>query len=246
MPVPQAMILKAGDYIKYDTGVTTLGDNGVVMFRVLYPMDSEYGLQIISDKYIGERIKLGGGDWETGKEGYNKVIKELNIEAEKYVNPTYAYDGRSVGTIPTIIDGKFGNKNEGAKTTVKLPPSNWTTYIRPTGWISDDTNCYEGDSNYETDQEALTKANLLATGERYWLASRYVVISSSYMTFDIRLISSSGELKSGGVSRVEANGTTSGYSNRFGFRPCISLKTDVIKITNGDGNSEETAYTIGI
>ena len=55
------MLLKNGDYIKYDTGITTVGENGIVMFRVLYPMDSEYGLQIISNENLGEFLRGGGG-----------------------------------------------------------------------------------------------------------------------------------------------------------------------------------------
>ena len=36
------------------------------------------------------------------------------------------------------------------------------------------------------------------------------------------------------------------YSFTNGLRPCISLKSDIIKITGGDGLSEATAYTIGL
>lgn len=33
---------------------------------------------------------------------------------------------------------------------------------------------------------------------------------------------------------------------KHGLRPCISLKSDIIRITGGDGTSEATAYTLGI
>lgn len=39
------------------------------------------------------------------------------------------------------------------------------------------------------------------------------------------------------------NGYTLGDSDELGIRPCILLKTD-IKITEGDGKTEETAYVI--
>ena len=49
--------LKAGEYIKYNTGVTSVGENGVVTCRVLYDATSEYGVQIISDKKVMKHPK---------------------------------------------------------------------------------------------------------------------------------------------------------------------------------------------
>ena len=48
-------------------------------FRVLYPVDSEYGLQIILDKNI-EEVTLGDSakTWETGKAAYNTANETLN------------------------------------------------------------------------------------------------------------------------------------------------------------------------
>lgn len=40
-------------------------------------------------------------------------------------------------------------------------------------------------------------------------------------------------------------GRTYGFAYTTGLRPCISLKSDSIKITGGDGTSADTAYTIG-
>lgn len=142
--------LKSGDYIKYDTGVGSVGEKGVIVCRVLYPVDSEYGLQIISNNNVGDNIRLGKYyDWEESKVAYNGAIKTLNAATEKYVNPAYAYDARCVGSDPTTSDGMFVNKDNGEKSTVILPADRWniSDYKRPKNWDTDDTGCY-ADMNY--------------------------------------------------------------------------------------------------
>ena len=86
--IPINSFLKAGEYIKYDTGVSDVGKNGIIMCRVLYDTNSEYGIQIISDNKIKD-ITLGGKDWDTSSNIYNNVIQILNSEAEKYINNKY-------------------------------------------------------------------------------------------------------------------------------------------------------------
>lgn len=216
--------LKAGDYIKYDTGVTSVGENGVITCRVLYPADSEYGLQIISDKNVRTDITLGGSTWEEGKTVYNGAIETLNSEAQKYVNTEYAYDGRCVGSIPTVQNGMFVNKNkvrdgegniQNTVGTVELPPSTWTSYKRPTGWASDDTGCYNTDINYTIDETALRGANIIwKKGQSYWLASRCVSSSSSNVRFSVRYVGTSGDLYSYFMCSVGSDGRTYGASDR--------------------------------
>lgn len=225
------------------------------MFRVLYPMDSEYGLQIISDKNI-QNVTLGGSTWEEGKASYNGAIETLNNEAGKYVNREYAYDGRCVGSIPTVKNGVFVNKNrvrdsekniKDKLSTVILPPSEWTSYTRPTGWTSNDTGCYDSDTNYTVDETALEGANIWTTGQYYWLASRsvYSYSDSSSTNFVVRRVDTSGYLHSSGVCSVYSDGRAYGRSYTGGLRPCVSLKSDIIRIIGGNGLREDTAYTIG-
>lgn len=234
--------LEAGDYIKYDTGVTKVGDNGVVMFRVLYPVDSEYGLQIISDQNIGENITLGGNDWESGKASYNGAIKTLNEAAQKYINTDYAYDGRCVGSIPTVENGIFVDKNKEVATMVLIPDS----FILPSGWINRDTGCYDLDTHYNIDETALQKVNMWTIKESYWYASRSKASNSSGVSFHVRNVHASGGLSNNNLCFVGPTGAVFGSSNTYGLRPCISLKSDIIKITDGDGKSPQTAYIIGL
>jgi len=256
-PTPQKTIndLKAGDYIKYDTGVTSVGENGVITCRVLYEASSEYGLQIISDKNVAS-VELGGSTFEEGRTAYNSAIETLNnniIGAGKYLNTTYAVDARCVGSIPSVDErGNFTEKNKGTDTTVTLPPplpegedsSIWLTdYKRPSGWTSDDTGCYDTDANYTTDETQMTNANIWTTGEYYWLASRRVYSDSSRCDFDVRYVGSFGDLDSYYLCHVDSNGNAVGNPRSGGLRPCFSLRSD-IKITGGDGKEEATAYTM--
>lgn len=240
------MLLKNGDYIKYDTGITTVGENGIVMFRVLYPMDSEYGLQIISNENLGEDITLGGSTWEEGKESYNETIKKLNKEAEKYVNNRYAYDGRCVGSIPTIEKGMFVDKNkfkdrEGNVPSTILIPDSFTI---PDTWNGNrDTGCDGEDAHHLVDEMALG-STMLNTGQKYWLASRYVWLDSSNTSFNVRAVEVNGNQIGTPLCYVASHGWTGVAFYTCGLRPCISLKSNDIKIISGDGQSEETAYTV--
>jgi len=241
---PDLAKLKAGDYIKYDTGVTSVGENGVITCRVLYEASSEYGLQIISDKNVGPNITLGGTTWEKGKASYNSAIDTLNREAGKYLNTTYAVDARCVGSVPSInSDGSFKEKNKGTETTVTLPPDSWSTYTRASGWTSDDTGCYDADTNYKTDETQMTNANILITGEHYWMASRDVRSNSSNCNFIVRRMFSSGGYIADGLCTVSTLGDVDGVMTTGGRRPCFSIRSD-IKITGGDGQAESTAYTM--
>ena len=241
--------LKTGDYIKYNSGT-----NGEILCRVLYPADSEYGLQIISDKNV-KTITLGASIFEEGKNSYNNAIETLNDEAERYINLTYATDARCVGSIPTIENGKFKDKDKGTQTTVTLPPpvsegedasTWWTPYIRPDGWGSDDTGCYNTDTNYEIDREQMRGENLWDIEESYWLASRRIRSDSSWCVFDVRCVTIEWSLDGSRLCDVTRSGTINGYFGEHGLRPCILLKSDIkINAEDGkDGSSADKAYVI--
>ena len=225
--------LKAGDYIKYNTGVSSIGINGVVICRVLYDASSEYGLQIITDKNIAD-VTLGGSDWATASVSYNNAITTLNSEAGKYLNRAYVTDARCVGSIPTNQNGTFINKNSENAGPVQL---------KFTSSASGVNNMKEDDTNYTTDQTQMNDLNIWTTGEKYWLASRYVYSFSSFCLFEIHLVSDVGNLgTSDTMCSVESRGLTHGFLYTFGLRPCFALKLD-IKITGGNGTSENP-YTM--
>ncbi len=224
--------LEAGNYIKYDTGVEGVG---VITCRVLYPANFQYGLQIISDKSV-ETITLGGSTFEEGRISYNNAIETLNNAAEKYRNAEYATDVRCVGSMPTVENGVFINKNSETAGPTTLPfLFNGSTSI----------DCKGEDTNYTTDQEQMQDLEILMTGQSYWLASRNVHSnSSSICYFNVRAVFSTTGLNADCLCRVYTGEPSSiGLSPAYGLRPCILLKTD-IKLTGGDGKTEETAYII--
>ena len=239
--------LKAGDYVEYDSGT-----NGIILCRVLYPLDSEYGLQIISDKIVKD-VTLGGSTFEEGRESYNKAIETLNNEAEAYINTTFATDARCVGSVPTVEDGVFINKDKKTETTVTLPPpllegedssTWWTNYTRPSGWTNDDTGCYDTDTNYTTDETALKDARIWIADDIYWLASHHANIGPGSCYFDVRKVHTDGVLGGDDLCNVVKDGRTQSAENTYGFRPCFLLNNN-LKITGGDG-SENAPYTLGI
>ena len=224
--------LKAGDYIKYYTGVS-VGTNRVVTCRVLYEASSEYGLQIITDKNITS-LSLGGSDWATASASYNNAIQTLNTEAGKYLNTTYATDARCVGSVPTNQNGTFTNKNSENAGPVQL---------EFTSSVSGANNMKEADTNYTTDQIQMNNLNIWTTGEYYWLASRSVNSIPSDCYFFMRFVFTDGYLSSSSnLCYVDSLGYTGGYWCANGLRPCFALKSD-IKITGGNGTSD-TPYTM--
>ena len=224
--------LTAGAYINYNTGVSSVGTNGVVTCRVLYDASSQYGLQIITDKNI-TNVTLGGSTWASGRNSYNNAITTLNNEAGKYLNKAYATDARCVGSVPTNQKGTFTNKNSENAGPVQLGF---------TSSVSGANNMKGADTNYETDETQMNNLSIFTTGENYWLASRDVRSNSSGCRFRVCFVNNAGELVSGGLCDVASGGNSVGYSPVFGLRPCFALKSD-IKITGGNGTSENP-YTM--
>ena len=220
--------LKAGDYINYNTGVSSVGTNVIVTCRVLYTASSQYGLQIITDKNIVNSITLGGSDWATGSASYNNAITTLNNEAGKYLNRAYATDARCVGSIPTNQNGTFISKNSENAGPVQL---------QFTSSASGANNMKEADNNYTTDQTQMESLNIWTTGEHYWLASRFVEYSTSgSYNFRVRKVNNDGYLGSNYLCSLLGRNGAYGNLAGCGLRPCFALKSD-IKITGGNGTS---------
>ena len=101
--------LKAGDKVYYDTGVSSVGDNGVIECIVLYDTEynetngTNYGVQIISADIV-DMVTLGDSDFNTSRDSYNNALKTLYDKAQEYLNPTYASGARGVGSKPDDSD----------------------------------------------------------------------------------------------------------------------------------------------
>ena len=231
-------IAKPGNYVKYDTGISEIGENGIITFRVLYN-DETNGLQIISDGTV-EDLALGGDTWATAMDSYNNAISTLNQRAEKYATSSpYAIDGRCVGSVPTVdADGKFNAKN-----TENVGPAD----LQFTTSVEGANNLKAEDTNYTADKAAMEAADLMGINSWYWLASREPTSSSTNFGCYVRIVYIGGGMGSEGLCSVRSdNSTNSNYTREIGLRPCISLNTNVKVVGGGDGSSETEAFELGL
>ena len=246
-----AASLQEGDWVMYDTEVSGIG---VIPCRVLYN-DFTHGIQIISSGKVAD-VALGGNDFNTALETYNDAIEILNgtkqqngviVGAMKYLNITYAYDARCVGSAPAVVNGMFTLKNSETAGPVELS----FNYNDSTSF-----NAKSTDTNCETDWNKMRSLGIargndnVATERSYWLASRFYYdgFDNGQAAFDVRAVNVWGndfdawiicELGEDGPideGRIETNG----------LRPCFSLKSTVKVITEGgkDGTNEAKAYTL--
>ena len=221
--VQLSSVAMPGDYVKYD------GGNGYTgLWQVLYN-DSKYGLQIISADVVSESDKctLGGTTEAEAKESYNNAVDLLNAECRKYVNTAYAISGRCVGSNPINPEDKV------TKTATLYFTHNDTT----------DSGCKEGDTEYETDYNAMEKATsqnvngIHNINQYYWLASRRVYCDYSDAYFYVRIVDPASSDKAGMVDMlaISSNGNATPYRFSIYLRPVVKLFSD-IKISNGDGS----------
>ena len=217
--------LVAGEKVYYDTGNTSVGNEGIIECIVLYDSTSEYGVQIISADTVGT-VTLGDSDFNTAMNSYNNAITTLNEKARDYLNETYVSDARCVGSVPN-------NKNaeSGYFTSSESYMTDYNGKLRDT------------DTNYETDYNQMTALGIesASSNDNYWLASRYVSSGSIGSIFIVRNVNTSGSLGYGILCYVYSHGGTEGLSKSDGFRPVFTLNSE-IKVTEGDG--ETTPYTL--
>lgn len=216
---------KAGDYIIYNSKL------GNITCRILYEANSEYGLQIVSDKNA-KNVTLGSTNFSEALNSYNNAIETLNNESMKYLNTDYTLDARCIGSNPTdktIEENVYYEKN----TTIPAKI---------------------GDDNSSKDVTQMKSIGILKSNDVYWLASRWflpkvkVGESSYYEYFYMRLIYPNyDETQYQIMFRIMSNTTLTDdvcYKATYGLRPCLKLNSDVIKITGGDG-TVQNPYTIG-
>lgn len=155
--------LKPGDYIKYDSGST-----GVIMCRVLYPLSSEFGLQIISENSVQQFTVIPACTFSQGVSYYNNAITRLNNACENYLNREYAVEARCVGSNP--MD----------KNSETLPSLNGDAAI--------ETFNTAEEMNHIQDWAQIQQFGLEppeGTEEKYILASRRVIYSSMSMNISV-------------------------------------------------------------
>ena len=211
--------LTLGEYIAYDTGNTEIGNEGIILCRVLYPKSSEYGLQLVTDEGIFDCTL-------TGKPGLVGSPTVLDNVAKGYFNETYALDTRCIGSSPVNADGKFTQKTEYTK--------NYTWGLYNGGYSGFDMAA-SADANY------LPEGN----GKNCWWMSYHLSYSSTNSCYGSIGVSASlrGSFNAELYSYVKGNRPPEvSTSKTYGVRGCILMKDDII-IDGGNG-SKENPFTI--
>ena len=247
IPSDDYLALKEGDTVYYKDA-----NNNDIECTVLYASkDSSgndtlyyntYGVQIIPRNPV-TTVQLGNGtgndqtdatNFATAKNSYNNAIGTLNTAAATYVSANsnlsaIAQSSRCVGSIPNDPSAR-----------------NTATYSHESG-----TNDYfasfdgqfeagEEDSayitsnvvNYTVDKTQLDSLSIATitdgtNGWYYWLASRDVATRSDFTSFIVHYAYSSGYLSNVILCRVDSDNSTNSFSESFGLRPVITLKTNI-------------------
>lgn len=234
-------VIKIGDYIQYEPldeeFTIEKSESGYDLdqkfktskytgsWRAMYN-DTDNGLQIISSSGVQNWVVLGG------KFGYNNAVDTLNSFCNHYANnKDFAISGRCLGTNP------------------KSPKDNADTEEHYSAGAMKNI-----DENYKYDLDVINKYSLHSAGEETILASRNISVDSSWKSYYLRYITSSGDLKNDKLylySIVDSEDIEKGMkainpsintnrearTNSQYVRPVITLKED-IKVKGGDGTKD--------
>lgn len=191
--------------------VNYIDKNGnTILCRVLYndvDGDNTHGLQIISATSV-ETVYLGYEDenykddstlsnMQKAQLSYNNAIENLNNKAENYNNANLSYDARCIGSVATVTNNMFANKDD------------------ETGQQS---NGHKGtDTHYNEDYNTMSTLKIVYV--LCWLASRNV----SYQNYCLRTITGGGSSSGKRLFLLSSDAD----SNSTGFRPVFLLKSNV-------------------
>lgn len=234
-------VVKIGDYVQYEPideeFTVEKSETGYDLdqkfktskytgkWRVMYN-DTDNGLQIISSSGVQNWVVLGG------KFGYNNAVDTLNSFCNHYANnKDYAISGRCLGSNPiSPKDNSETQEHYSAGAMKNL------------------------DENYKYDLDVINKYSLHSAGEETILASRNISVDSSWKSYYLRYITSSGDLKNDKLylySIVDSEDIEKGMkainpsintnrearTNSQYVRPVITLK-EYIKVKGGDGTKD--------
>ena len=198
--------------------------NGI-LWRVLYN-DETHGLQIITNGNTDD-VTLGDEDGEKTISSYNNAIDTLNNKAKEYKG-SKAIDARSLGSIATLIDGKFQGDTSGTTSAG--------------GYI-----IKSQDKNYIEDYNQIRTLDLidLTSSSSTWLASRciYKEVSNYYIGLYSYFVRNDGSVFRSddydGDWTININSASiSCHAQTRGLRPILLLSSDIY-ITKGNGTKEQ-------
>ena len=208
---------KEGQKVEYSYDGT---DANKKEWTVLY--DNGDTLEIISPEAIGN-LKLGKDDTETqGSSDFEKAIYSYNNAIDRINNYTASL---------------VTNSNKISVRSVGSNPNN-PSYRNTTKYRSDiskiDGKIETGDNNYKEDVLRMSVLGETATGNIYWLASRYVYDIWNVVYIEMSAVSDSGILLgciyNNNVLLEAGSNNNSAYSYDYAVRPVVKVNASSVQI----------------
>ena len=151
-------------------------------WTVLY--DNGDTLEILSPDAIGnlaigseDEETQGSNEWEKAVYSYNHAIERLNNYAASLVTNPNKISVRSVGSNPS--NPNYRNTTKYTSETIK----NWNCSLVNGTKVTVNGIAEVGENNCEQDLVKMRALGVASTGNRYWLASRYVNAASNFVKF---------------------------------------------------------------
>ena len=208
---------KDGQKVEYSYDGT---DANKKEWTVLY--DNGDTLEIISPEAIGN-LKLGKDDTETqGSSDFEKAIYSYNNAIDRINNYTASL---------------VTNSNKISVRSVGSNPNN-PSYRNTTKYRSDiskiDGKIETGDNNYKEDVLRMSVLGETATGNIYWLASRYVYDIWNVVYIEMSAVSDSGILLgciyNNNVLLEAGSNNNYAYSYDYAVRPVVKVNASSVQI----------------
>ena len=238
--------VNAGDYIVgYSAGPAGMvygDDEEAEKWRVLWNTDTSGNTKLeirptksVRDVTLGSNdpkapVEKQDGGFEQGKWSYLNVIKTINEYSEDYINSVYADSARGLGS---------NRANPTNKEVVDFTISSSMSF--PVADTEDNTQTfYEADIDQLQDVVGITGfGNAIV-----WVSSRSVYSSSSYASFSVRFLNTSGVVYGDSLCSVNRNGNEYGYGHTCCLVPAVSLKSDIRLEDTGEEIEGKKVYRV--
>lgn len=197
-------------------------------WTILYDDGTNY--EIISPESMGslalgsnDEQAIGSNDFEKAVNSYNNAIDRINTYASSFVTNNNKSAVRSVGSNPNDPN----SRNTDKYTSEKIESWNCTYIVGPNTRIPVTINGVGqgSDNNYEQDFIRMLYHGVAGTGEKYWLASRYVAYfeQSQQVEFRVIRVNSNGDYDELNFFDANSGGSAYASNDSCAVRPVVKI-----------------------
>ena len=194
---------------------------------VLYKDETAKTAEILSPEAIG-KLKLGkedteaqgSNDWEKAVYSYNHAIERINNYTASLVTNPNKISVRSVGSNPS--NPNYRNTTKYTSETIK----NWNCSLGSNAGATKVTVngiAQVGENNLEQDFVRMKALGVASTGEKYWLASRFVDAGSDNVYFTVDAVYSGGSFDGCNLFDARSSGYAYANSDECAVRPVVKI-----------------------